>query len=210
MVMKKKKSLGFVARFVRHFAKEEKKEQGKLQFYLEMVKEDPICANHRLKLAEIYYKRGEKKKAVSESLLAAEIFCNSGYYRKGLAIYKRLLKEQPWLEHVKLKIAKIYREMGFFEEALSQYSELYQDYNSMGLGRKASEIAGFINDLDPRKLDADEARNLAPKDSENSLKSQIVNENGQQTILALPMGDKEESFFDLAAALESEDFGRPG
>ena len=208
--MKKKKTLGFVGLIVRHFGKEKKKEELKLQFYLEMVKEDPICANHRLKLAEIYYKKGEKKKAVSESLMAAEIFCNSGYYRKGLAIYKRLLKEQPWLEDVKLKIANIYREMGFLEEALSQYSQLYHDYNNIGLGRKASEIARFMNDLNPQKWVTDEAGNLGPKDSENSLESQRPNENPVQTILDLPMGKEKESFFDLAAALESDDFGRVG
>lgn len=171
-----------------------------------MVKENPICASHRLKLAEIYYKKGEKKKGVSESLVAAEIFCNAGYYRKGLAIYKRLIKEQPWLEHVKLKIANINREMGFFEEASSQYFELYNDYNTMGLKDKAAEIARFMGDLDAQKFSKIEARNLGTNFSENALKSQRPNENMPQSILDLPMGNEKESFFDLAAALESDDF----
>jgi tetratricopeptide (TPR) repeat protein len=203
--MRKKKRLGLLNKIVQYFSKENKKDDIKLKFHLEIVKENPICPSNRMKLAEIYYKKGQKKKAVSESIMAAEIFCNTGYYRKGLAIYKRLLKEQPWLDHVKLKLANIYRQMGFPQEASSLYFELYNDYTSMGLKHKAVEIGRFINDLDPQKVSKSATRHLGTKESENALETQSPNGNMPQNILDLFMGDEKESFYDLAAALESDD-----
>ena len=114
-----------------------KKEEKNLQFYLDLANRNPKDANHRLKLAEIYHKNGEEKKALSESLLAAENFCSSGHDRKGIAIYKKILKKQPYLDDVRLKMAYIYKEIGFLEEAFSQFLKLYEYYIHKGLKYKA-------------------------------------------------------------------------
>jgi tetratricopeptide (TPR) repeat protein len=201
--MRAQKRRGIFNQIRRLFAKEKKKEEKELAFYLEMVNRSPMNANFRLKLAEIYHKKGENQKALSESLLAAENFCNIGHYRKGLATYIKILKDHPCLDDVQLKIAGIYKEMGFSEEAFSQYYRLYNYYNKMGLKDKASEIAVFMADLDPQKFSIGEERNLGFRKLEKGFKAQEVNGKIFKPNLNPPIENKKQSFFDLAAELES-------
>jgi len=201
--MKPQKKPGIFNKIRRLFAKEKKKEEKELEFYLGMVNRNPMNGNLRLKLAEIYHKKGEEKKALLESRLAGESFCNIGHYRKGLATYIKILKDHPYLDDIQLKIAGIYREMGFSEEAFSQYYKLYNYYTSKGLKDKASEIAVSMADLDPQKFSIDEERNLRFRDLEKGFKTQEVSGKMFKSNLNPPFKNKKESFFDLAAELES-------
>lgn len=56
------------------------------QQYLKQVIKDPGSARAHLKLAENYQKKEEKQKAISEYLLAAEIFAKNNQFTETLAI----------------------------------------------------------------------------------------------------------------------------
>jgi len=201
--MKAIRMLGIFNQIWRLFIKEKIKEKKNLELYLDLANRNPKDAKHQLKLAEIYHKNGEEKKALSELLLAAENLCNTGHYRKGLAIYKTILKKQPYRNDLRLKIATIYKEMGFSKEAFSQYYRLYKYFIFMGLKYKASEILNFMAELNPQKFTIDEARSLRSGELEKGLKSQKENANVSNTNLQ-QLGQKGmEPFFDLAREMES-------
>jgi tetratricopeptide (TPR) repeat protein len=117
--------------------------------YLDLVQKEPGNANAHMKLAEIYQKKGEKQKAISEYLLAADIFTEKESYRSAIAIYKQLHKQDPSLGHVHSKIAEIYREMGFLADALAEYKVLAQYYESLGMKDKVSEIKKVMSEMEP-------------------------------------------------------------
>jgi tetratricopeptide (TPR) repeat protein len=119
--------------------------------YLNLVKKEPGNAKAHLKLAEIYQKAGDKKKAIYEYLVAAEIFLKNNFYARAMAIYKQVPKQDPSLDHVYLKIADIYKNMGFMGDAFAQYRILLQHYDSLGHKEKALEVMALMADLDPRK-----------------------------------------------------------
>jgi len=122
-----------------------------MERYLALLEKDPENAKAHLKIADIYEKKGEKHKAISEYLLAADIFAKNNFYAWAMAIYKKLPKQDPSLDHVYLKIADIYRKMGFLGDAFAQYRVLVQHYDSQGMKDKALEVMKLMAELDPRK-----------------------------------------------------------
>ncbi len=117
---------------------------------------DPGNARSHLKLAEIYQKKGEKKRAISEYLLAAEMFARTNQYAEAMALYKQVPKQDPSLDHIYLKIADIYRKMGFLADAFAQYRILVNHYDTLGRQDKALEIMGLMSEIDLRQIDWDE------------------------------------------------------
>jgi tetratricopeptide (TPR) repeat protein len=118
---------------------------------LDLIERDPENDKAHLKLAEICEKKGEKQKAISEYLLAADIFTKKKFYTGAMAIYKKLVKQDPSADHVYLKIADIYRKMGFLGDALVQYRVLAEHYESLGMKDKAGEVMKLMAQMGPRK-----------------------------------------------------------
>jgi len=186
--------------------------QEPLDRYTNLVKKEPGNAKAHLKLAELYQKKGDKKKAIAEYLMAAEIFLKNQFYARAMAIYKQVPKQDPTLDHVYLKIADIYRKMGFTGDAFAQYRILVQHYDGQGNKDKALEVLSIMADMDPRKTDLKEKIKIA--------KSQVDAREipgagatvgggpvpGELTPFSteLPgLEKKKADFFDLGAMLES-------
>jgi tetratricopeptide (TPR) repeat protein len=146
----------FFNKFNNFLRKENRRGVAPLEHSLDQIVKDPENARSHLKLAEIFQKKGEKRKAISEYLLAAEIFAKNNQYAEAMAIYKQVPKQDPSLDHVYLKIADIYRKMGFLGDAFAQYRILVNHYDKLGRKDEALEIMGLMAELDPRKIDLDE------------------------------------------------------
>lgn len=186
------------------FSKKRGRDLDLLQQLIEQVNKDPNNARNHLKLAEIYQKMGEKKKAVSEYLFAAEIFAKNNQYAEAMAIYKQVPKQDPSLDHVYLKIADIYRKMGFLGDAFAQYRILVNHYDKLGLKDKALEVMGLMAELDPRKVALDERiNNFKEIMQQGIMEEKITNELSSG-------GEKEEEkrtekkYFDLLAEINKE------
>ena len=187
------------------------KSKGPMDQYLNLVKKEPGNAIAHLKLAEMYQKKGDKKKAISEYLIAAEIFLKNQFYARAMAIYKQVPKQDPSLDHVYLKIADIYRKMGFLGDAFAQYRILVQHYDSQGAKDKALEVLSLMADMDPRKGDLKE-KIKAYKPGTNLDKEGVdVGVSKPEPLPAETLGDgKKGAFFDLGAVLESAEPAQMG
>lgn len=181
--------------------KDEKANEKAEEKYLDLVHKEPENAKAHMKLAEIYQKRGERQKAVEKYLLAADIFAKNNFYARAMAVYKQIPKQDPSLDHVYLKIADIYKKMGFLGDSLAQYRLLIQYYDRMGMKEKALEVMGLMSEVDHRKSAA------AAKGLKSGL--QIPQEEGDTTGMAEPTtkkfrGGEKKDFFDLGAELEAD------
>ena len=188
------------------------KAQEPLDRYTNLVKKEPGNAKAHLKLAEIYQKKGDKKKAIAEYLMAAEIFLKNQFYARAMAIYKQVPKQDPTLDHVYLKIADIYRKMGFTGDAFAQYRIMVQHYDSQGMKDKALEVLSLMADMDPRKTDLKEKIKIAKSHMDIG---EIPGAGARAGDAAVPdqlpplpadlagMEKKKTDFFDLGAMLES-------
>ncbi len=196
--------MGIVDKLGRLLKKGQPKTQDPMERYLALVKKEPGNATAHLKLAELYQKKGDKKKAIAGYLLAAEIFLKNQFYARAMAIYKQVPKQDPSLDHVYLKIADIYRKMGFTGDAFAQYRILVRHYDTQGLKDRAVEVLSLMAEMDPQKSDPKEKTN-SPQDSLNSPNETANAKGGQPRPLAAePRGGLEKpEFFDLGAMLES-------
>jgi tetratricopeptide (TPR) repeat protein len=156
--------------------------------YLVLVAKEPENAGAHMKLAEIYQKKREKQKAIAEYLLAAGILAKSKSYDRAIAVYKKIYRQDPSLEQVHLKMADIYREMGFFADAFAQYRILAQHYESSGMKDKVSEITKLIAEMEPLKIDSEVSFDnvTPPKEEEGAPRLEKATAKG---------------FFDLGAEL---------
>jgi tetratricopeptide (TPR) repeat protein len=181
------------------------KSQDPMERYLDLVKKEPGNATAHLKLAELYQKKGDKKKAIAEYLAAAEIFLKNQFYARAMAIYKQVPKQDPSLDHVYLKIADIYRKMGFTGDAFAQYRLLVQHYDNQGLKDRALEVLNLMADMDLRKADLKETTRDGQDDGVDPPRETAAEGPAQpQPLPAEPQDEQKTSeFFDLGAMLES-------
>jgi len=80
------------------FRREKRKDQKNFEYYLDLVRKEPENTLARLKLAEIYRRRGEKRKAIFAYFRTSEIFSRKRLYPQAVAIYKRIQKHDPSLQ----------------------------------------------------------------------------------------------------------------
>ena len=177
--------------------------QNPLDRYLNLIKKEPGNAKAHLKLAELYQKAGDKKKAISQYLAAAEIFLKNNFYARAMAIYKQVPKQDPSLDHVYLKIADIYKNMGFLGDAFAQYRILLQHYDSLGQKEKALEVMALMADLDPRKTDVKEQIKVL-KQTVNLKETAPLTPPKIEAPRLEPLGETpKKDYFDLGAELEA-------
>lgn len=138
------------------FGKRKAKEEDLLQQTLTLIAKKPNDPRLRQRLAEMYQKKGEKEKAISEYLQAAEIFTRNNLFAEAMAVYKQVCRQAPSLDDVYMKIADIYRRMGFLGDAFAQYRILVNHYDQLGMKDKALEVMGLMAELDPRKITLEE------------------------------------------------------
>jgi tetratricopeptide (TPR) repeat protein len=126
-----------------------------------------------------------------------------------MAVYKQVPKQDPSLDHVYLKIADIYRKMGFLGDALAQYRLLIQYYDRMGKKERALEVMGLMSEIDHRKSDA-AAEGLKRDLQTPEPEGETTSSADSTTEKSLEEGKKD--FFDLGAELEADgplDIGGP-
>ena len=73
--------------------------------YLKVVQEDPKDVRVWLKIGDLYAKKGAKAEATETYMKVAQFYGEQGFYLKAVAVYKQILKIEPRLIDVNLKLA---------------------------------------------------------------------------------------------------------
>jgi tetratricopeptide (TPR) repeat protein len=179
------------------FRYEKWKDQRDFKYYLGLVRKEPENTFARLRLAEIYLKRGEKRKAIIVYLQTAEIFSRKRLYSQAVAIYKRIQKQDPAVMHLYPKLAEICRKMGFQEEASSQSSRGMEESGTKSMGRDVtSKPRNILEEIQEKKVQSfpGGTKAQAEKDGKGN--------PGKTGELTFPEQEQEEGLFDLSAQLE--------
>jgi len=194
------KTDGLMNKFVGIFRKDKGCIVKELNYYLNYVKGEPKNTKAHLKLAELYNRKGEKRKAIAEYLQVAEIFSERDRYPEAMAIYKRILKQDPGLDHLNLKVAEIYKKMGFLGDAFFQYNALLKNYSAQGMSDKIFEIIGLMTELNPGKFALE--KNLKNIKEFSKFDEEMIEGKYFSDLHVSGVPAKRESFFDLRAELE--------
>lgn len=180
------------------FRYEKWKDQRDFKYYLGLVRKEPNNTFARFRLAEIYLKRGEKKKAIIVYLQTAEIFSRKRLCSQAVAIYKRIQKQDPAVMQLYPKLAEICREMGFQEEASSQSAGEREESATKSMGRHVNSKPRniLLEEIQEKKVQSfpGGAKDQAEKDGKGNV--------GKTGELTFPEQKQEEGLFDLSAQLE--------
>ena len=120
--------------------------------YQKVVDDDPREVRIWLKIGDLYAKKGDKQNAVDTYLKVAEFYAEQGFYLKAVAVHKQVLKLNPDLLDVNLKLAELYKQLGLLNDAMQQYEVVANYYTREGRTRDALTAVRQIVDLDPENV----------------------------------------------------------
>jgi tetratricopeptide (TPR) repeat protein len=120
--------------------------------YLKIVREDPKDVRVWLKIGDLYAKKGSKGEATETYLKVAKFYSEQGFYLKAVAVYKQILKLDPRLVEVNLKLAELYRQLGLLSDAMQHFEMVAAFFHREGKTREALATIRQLVDLDPENV----------------------------------------------------------
>jgi tetratricopeptide (TPR) repeat protein len=120
--------------------------------YLKIVKEDPKDVRVWLKIGDLYAKKNSKTEATETYMKVAKFYSEQGFYLKAVAVYKQILKVDPRLVEVNLKLAELYRQLGLLSDAMQHFEMVAAFFHREGKTREALATLRQLVDLDPENV----------------------------------------------------------
>jgi tetratricopeptide (TPR) repeat protein len=120
--------------------------------YLRIVQEDPKDVRVWLKIGDLYAKKGSKQDATETYLKVARFYQDQGFYLKAVAVYKQILKLDPRLVDVNLKLAELYRQLGLLSDAMQHFEQVAGHFHREGNTKDALATVRQLVDLDPENI----------------------------------------------------------
>jgi tetratricopeptide (TPR) repeat protein len=120
--------------------------------YLRIVQEDPKDVRVWLKIGDLYAKKGAKQDATETYLKVARFYHEQGFFLKAVAVYKQILKLDPRLVDVILKLAELYRQLGLMSDAMQHYESVAAHFHREGNTKEALDTVKKLVDLDPENI----------------------------------------------------------
>ena len=126
--------------------------------YLRVVKEDPQDVRVWLKIGDLHARKGQKQEATETYLKVARFYQEQGFYLKAVAVYKQILKLDPRLVDVNLKLAELYRQLGLLSDAMQHFEQVAGHFHREGNTKDALATLRALAPLDDRRRELMRAR----------------------------------------------------
>ena len=120
--------------------------------YNRVVKEDPKDVRVWLKIGDLHAKKGAKAEAVDTYSKVAKFYSEQGFYLKAVAVYKQILKLDPRLIEINLKLAELYRQLGLMSDAMRQFEAVAGHFHREGKTKEALATVRQLVELDPENV----------------------------------------------------------
>ncbi|MFH1016764.1 MAG: tetratricopeptide repeat protein [Pseudomonadota bacterium] len=114
-----------------------------------VVDNDPSDVRTLLRIGDLYAKIGNIEAACDTYHQVGERYAKDGFFLKAVAVFKQILKLDPALIRVYVRLAELYQQLGLNSEAMKQYQVVVRHYESQGLKKESLDILRKMSDLDP-------------------------------------------------------------
>lgn len=120
--------------------------------YQKILEVDPKDVRILQKMGELFQKKNDNAQAASYFTRVAESYTNDGFFLKAVALYKQVLKLDPTLLDINLKLAELHQQLQLLSEAMAYFQVVANHYDKAGDTRKSLEVLKKMVDLDPDKV----------------------------------------------------------
>jgi pilus assembly protein FimV len=120
--------------------------------YQKILDVDPKDVRILQKMGELYQKKNDNAQAAIYFTKVAESYTNDGFFLKAVALYKQVLKLDPSLVEINLKLADLHQQLQLLGEAMGYFQIVANHYDKAGDTRKSLEVLKRMVDLDPDKV----------------------------------------------------------
>lgn len=121
--------------------------------YLKAVSDDDKDVRIWLKIGDLYAKINRRDEAVEVYQKVARFYSDQGFYLKAVAVFKQILKLDPRLMQINIKLAELYKQLGLLSDAMVQYEAVAAQLGREGKSKEALAAIKQIVELDPENVD---------------------------------------------------------
>ena len=104
------------------------------------------------KMGELYQKKNEPKQASSYFMRVAESYASDGFFLKAVALYKQVLKLDPSLMEVNLKLAELHQQLHLLGESLVYYQTAFGYFEQQGNWAAAIDVLEKMAKVDVQNV----------------------------------------------------------
>lgn len=117
--------------------------------YQKVLDGDPRDVRVLQKMGELYQKKNDNVQAAYYFTKVAESYSQDGFFLKAVALYKQVLKLNPNLVDVNLKLAELHQQLGLMSEAMAYFQIVANHYDKQGDTKASLDTLKKMVDLDP-------------------------------------------------------------
>ncbi|MFO0594170.1 MAG: tetratricopeptide repeat protein [Myxococcaceae bacterium] len=117
--------------------------------YQKVLDADPKDVRILQKMGELFQKKNDNAQAAQYFTRVAESYTNDGFFLKAVALYKQVLKLDPSLIEINLKLAELHQQLQLMGEAMVYFQLVANHYDKQGDTRRSLEVLRKMVDLDP-------------------------------------------------------------
>src|SRR5688500_13502671 len=117
--------------------------------YQKILDADPRDVRVLQKMGELYQKKNDNPQAAQYFTKVAESYSSDGFFLKAVALYKQVLKLNPNLVDVNLKLAELHQQLQLMSEAMQYYQVVANHYDKSGDTKSSLDTLKKMVDLDP-------------------------------------------------------------
>ncbi|WP_257459852.1 tetratricopeptide repeat protein [Archangium lipolyticum] len=120
--------------------------------YQKVLDVDPKDGRVLQKMGELYQKKNDNAQAAHYFSKVAEGYSADGFFLKAVALYKQVLKLNPNLLDVNLKLAELHQQLGLMSEAMAYFQIVANHYEKAGDVKNSLDTLKKMVDLDPENV----------------------------------------------------------
>lgn len=117
--------------------------------YQKVLEADPKDVRVLQKMGELFQKKNDNVQAAQYFIKVAESYSSDGFFLKAVALYKQVLKLNPALIEVNLKLAELHQQLQLMSEAMAYYQLVANHYDKAGDVKASLDTLKKMVDLDP-------------------------------------------------------------
>jgi tetratricopeptide (TPR) repeat protein len=123
-----------------------------IQQYLEIAEQDPSDVTLLNTIGDLLVREGKLSDALVMFYRLSDIYFREGFYVRAIAIYRKIVKFEPYSIDSALKLAELYAMQKLTHEARAQYASALELCQSQGQSEKAAQTLRRMVALDPESV----------------------------------------------------------